>query len=207
MALKRTGLFFFLVLSIYAIFIVPWPGVMDGYRSLFSKAGNTLFGTMGTYGGVTFEALPADMHSADMRIVLRNLQMPRGEIPFQFKSILIGYRPTAFLIALILATPVRWSRRWRSLLWGLVWVNVFVAFRMWLLLVNAYSNDNPMALYSLGSLVKGLLEPAIKVLFFSPAIHYTVPAFIWLIVTFRQGDLKSIFTATPRNVQPSGTAT
>ncbi len=192
MPLKRISVFFLVSLVLYGVFIVPWPGVMDGYRWCFRKAGTLLLGSIGDSGTVAFEALPATDHAADTRLVLRNRRAPGANAPFPFKASLVGYRPTIFLLALVLATPIAWSRRWRALLWGLLWVNVFVAFRVWLLLVNAFSNENPLAVYSFSPFFKSLFEPLVAVMFLSPATHYTAPAFIWLLVTFRRGDIEAL---------------
>ena len=40
----------------------------------------------------------------------------------------VGWTPTALLLALIIASPVSWSRRWRALGWGAVLARIFHSF-------------------------------------------------------------------------------
>ncbi len=88
-----------------------------------------------------------------------------------------------------------------ALLWGLVLVNAFVAFRVWLQLVNAYSDPNALAIFSLSPFWKGMLRAAVLVLFRAPAAHYVVPMFIWMLVTFRRGDLQGMFARQKKTAE------
>jgi len=104
-----------------------------------------------------------------------------------------------------LAAPVTWRRRLLALLAGLVLVNAFVAFRVWLQLINAYSDANALALYSLSPFWKNVLRATVLVVFRAPAAHYVVPMFIWMVVTFRRGDLRNVF-ARPEPAKESEAA-
>jgi len=190
---KRLSGFFLRCVLYYALLVVPWPGLMDGYRVFFRAGGNLLFKSFGDGGSVFFEPLSSLDHAQDTRLVLRKTKPVSVSGKMDITSVYVGYRPTIFLIALVLAAPVPWSRRLWALLGGLVLVNAFVAFRVWLQLVNAYSDPNALALYSLGPFWKGMLRAAVLVLFRAPAAHYVVPMFIWMLVTFRRGDLQRMF--------------
>ncbi|MGB2987004.1 MAG: hypothetical protein WBE26_14115 [Phycisphaerae bacterium] len=185
---------------IYLLLMVPWPGLMDGYRACFRAGANLLFEHSSTAGSVSFKPSSSidDMKDTTLVLVKRKPVLmrgrritPRGEM--DISSIKTGYRPTAFLIALVLVTPIPWSRRWRALLFGLVLVNVFVAFRLALRILDAFSDPTVLALFSLGPFWKDMLRKVIKVLIVAPAGWYAVPAFIWLAVTFRRGDLANLF--------------
>ncbi len=199
--LKRTSGFFLLCLLTYGLLIAPWPGVMDVYRAGFRAGGNFLFGSFGSAGAASFQPLLSSDLVKDTRIVLRKRRPPFPEADVDIQSGLTGYRPTAFLIALVLATPIHWSRRWRALLWGLLGVNAFIALRVGLLLLNVFSDQNILAIYSFSPFWKGLLQALTLILFNAPATHYTGPMFVWFLVTFRRGDLKAIFATVPRSVR------
>ena len=103
---------------------------------------------------------------------------------------LTGYLPTAEVIALILALPIPWSRRWKALFWGLVLVNGFVVLRLEITLLYWFSGDRPFALYSPGPFWSEVLVGAREVVVVSPMLTFAVPVFIWILVTFRRGDLE-----------------
>ena len=195
--LRRIGIFFALCLLIYAVLVIPWPGVMTAYRACFCGAGNALFASVGHGGSVTFESIPSAMHEKDTRLTIRSSRLPGAAVPMEIDSAYLGYRPIAFLVALTLATPVAWRRRWRALLWGLVLVNVFVAVRVSLPIIDVLSRGDAFSVFAPGPLLKGVLGKLTLVLFRAPATTYTAPAFIWLLVTFRRDDLKSLLVCSP----------
>lgn len=198
--LKPISGFLARAILVYALFIIPWPGVMDAYRSCFRGVGNALFAKVsGDYGQgmVRFEPYSSDDQRKDTQLVLEK-HFPstmRGRTEIQ--SILLGYRPTAFLIALIAATPIPWSRRWKALLWGLLTVNVFIALRVWIPILIGFGSANPLAVYEFSSTTRSLLA-AFKLIFVqAPVMHYLAPTFMWLLITFRRGDFETILSPSP----------
>ena len=195
--LRRTSWFFLWCVLIYALLVVPWPGVMGAYRAYFRAGGNLVFGAFGSAGAVAFNPRPGIRKQGnDTRLTLRKRRPPFPEADIDINSGMVAYRPTAFIIALCLATPIPWSHRWRSLVWGLIGVQAFIAFRVGLFLLDVFSNGNSFAIYSFSPLVKGLLTPAATILFRSPAIHYAGPMFIWLLVVFRRNDVMTVFAGS-----------
>ena len=81
-------------------------------------------------------------------------------------------------------------------------MNAFVAFRVWLQLVEVLSEDNAMQLYVLSRWVKAVVTGSSKVLLLSPATSYFVPMFIWMLVTFRRDDL-SVLLSTSKTNRPA----
>ncbi len=194
--LKRISGFFVLCLVFYALLMAPWPGVMDGYRAFFRAGGDLVFGRFGAAGSVSFKPIPAGDHAKDTTLVLTKHRV--GSLERDIKSVYVGYRPTAFVIALVLATPLPWRRRVWALLWCLILVNVFVAFRVGIVLLNDFTNPNPLALFTLGRTWKMLLRGLVLLFYRAPEMHYIVPAFIWLVVTFRRGDMSRLLARQPR---------
>ena len=196
--LKRISGVFLRCMIYYGLLVAPWPGVMDGYRAFFRAGGNLLFHSIGSTGSVSFEPIPSRDHTKDTKLVLsKQPATPTDPRPVRrdmaIKCVYIGYRPTAFLVALVLAAPVPWRRRLWALLWGLVLVNAFAALRVTLQLLDAFSDPNLLALFSLAQPLKITLKILVLVFFHAPEMHYIVPAFIWLLVTFRRGDLRKMF--------------
>ena len=197
--LKRLSLFFIGCSLVYALLIVPWPGLLDAYRACFRAGGNVLFHSVGgSAGSVLFKPIPSGDHARDTTLVLIKRRPYDARAELDIKSVYTGYRPTAFLIALVIATPIPWSRRWRALVWGLVWISAFVAFRMWLRLLDVFSDGNALAIYSFSPLWKSLLQTLVKIIVEQPETHYMAPAFIWILVAFRGGEWKRAFGLQPQ---------
>jgi len=187
--------FFVRCALIYLLLVAPLPGLKDGYRAVFRWAGNAIFYSFGGDGSVYFEPLSRADHVRDTRLRLVNRRTGNSG-SMDFKCVYTGYRPTAFLIALVLATPIPWSRRGWALIWGLLGVSLFVAVRVWLRLLDAFSNGDVLALYTFSSFAKAALGNLIKVLVRSPEMSYIIPAFIWILVAFRRGDRATVFSST-----------
>ena len=197
LALKRISWFFVCSVVVYALLVSPWHGLRDAYHACFQAGGNLLYSSIGDHGAAKFAPLTSKRRSVDTLVTLRKRRAPYPEMDLNISSVQVGYRPTVFLIALALATPIPWSRRWKALVVGLLVVQVFIAFRVWLFLVDLLSNENIMAVYSLSPWVKSVLHGVALVLFRSPAMHYIGPLFIWLVVTFRRGDFETLMGRAP----------
>lgn len=201
--LKRVSGFFFLCLILYGILMAPWLGLSKRYATIFCHGGNLLFArySFGGGGSVFFEPMPTPDGDRDvyLRMVKRHGRRVRGTL--DINSGLVGYRPLAFLVALVLATPITLKRRAWALLGGLILVNLFVALRMWLKLYAGFSSPGPLNVITLGEFSKTALQWAALMLYRAPEMNYIVPAFIWLLVSFRRGDLRGVL-APPASHDP-----
>ncbi len=195
--LKRISWFFVCSVFVYALLVAPWHGAQDAYQTCFRAGGNLLFGTIGEHGAAEFAPRTSKRGSGDTLVTVRKRRPPYPVMDLKISSVQVGYRPTVFLIALALATPIPWSRRWKALVLGLLAVQMFIAFRVGLFLVDLLSNENIMAVYSLPAWIKSILRGVSLVLFRSPAMHYIGPLFIWLGVTFRRGDFETLMGRAP----------
>ncbi len=189
--LKPVAAFFLKVVVIYALLMIPWPGVMGAYGYVFRACGNTVFRTFGSTGRVHFAPIipvPAGKDAKDTTVTLENIKPPGVRGTMDMNSRLMGYLPAAFAAALILATPVPWSRRLWALLWGILLMSGFAGFELTLRLVDAFSDKNPLAVVTLGPVAKGALLILLKVIALSPVTAYIAPVFVWILVTFRRTD-------------------
>lgn len=200
---KRISEFLFWCLVIYGLLLLPWHGLMDAYRAGFRAVGDVLFQSVGDGGSVYFEKLSDADRVRDTTLRLTNrTNGTRGSM--DIRAAYIAYRPTAFLVALVLATPTPWSRRGWALLWGLLGVGVFVALRIWLQIFNALSNGDALSVYALGPFGKGVLMAMLKVVVYTPAMSYLAPACIWILVALRRGDWAAITSEKEAGVQSKG---
>ncbi len=188
----RTVLLFALKAAVlYALFVVHWPGITDGYRWMFRQAGNALFYRVGHASVVRFEKIDGGSEGKDTRVMLQNRRDGRAGA-LEIRSLYFGYRPTVFLAALILATPIPWRRRGRALAWGLICATLFVGLRLWLRVTDAFCDPNMLGLYEVSALWRSLLHGAMLVVSLAPATTYLAPLVLWGLVTFRREDWASL---------------
>lgn len=145
---------------------------------------------------------PPTAHSdSEMRLTNRS---SRRSAKGPLSSRYIGYAPTTFFLALILATPLTWRRRLTALFWGLVLIHAWIAFSMLLLVVHGYSRGNVIAIYDVSRSTQLALAFMREALVQAPVIKYTVPAVIWILVSFRRSDWTKMFGTTEADA-PSST--
>ena len=178
---------FCLFVLLFGLLTVPWPGVQACYSTAYRAVANALFGSFGSEGIVRFEPRPSDRKWADTSVMMARRGSSEG-IAIPHSPRLRGYLPTAELIALILATPVPWSRRWRALMWGLLWVHGYILLKLVIALLHAYDGTDPWCLYALGPFWSKVLYGTYEVLVRSGTTPFLVPIFLWLAVTFRRSD-------------------
>jgi hypothetical protein len=176
----------------YTLLVVPWPGVQQGYASLFCDAGNLAFRSFGSAGRTRFRLLdppPANKNAVDYEIKLENIRTRAGGTFERDRSTRkMGYLPAAFAVSLVLATPIPWRRRLAAIVWAMGLMIAFVGFQLTLELVDAFSNPGVLNQFELGLWTKRLLGVLIKVVVKSPVAAYIAPIFVWILVTFRRDD-------------------
>jgi len=70
---------------------------------------------------------------------------------------------------------------------------------MLLLVVHGYSGGNVIAIYDVSPSTHKALAFMREVLVKAPVIKYTVPAVIWMLVSFRRSDWGKVFDTTEAN--------
>ncbi len=190
---KLIGGFFGRFLAVFVLLMIPWPGVGEAYGAFFRAGGNLLFSSFGTGGLVRFLPLEESDGVHDHVVHAENLQTGMA-VGVRGRSRITGYQPTAYVIALIVATPLPWSRRLKALAWGLLLVNAYVAVRMLLLLLVTFSSD-ALGLFSPGAVMRTVLGFSEWVVVRSFGGSFVVPLGIWALAMFRRGDWSRIFGA------------
>ena len=187
------------LLMIYGVLCIPWPGVRRGYAALYRSAGNFLFGSFGSEGVVRLRPAHTGQGRFDSEIQVHKRGSPStGTIPHE--SIMTGYLPMAETIALVLATPIPWRRRWKALLYGVLLVNGFVALRMCIRLLYWFSVEQPWALYKPGLFWNKVLARVYEFIAVAPTCTFLVPVLIWILVTFRREDVRRFVGSTQKKV-------
>ncbi len=125
---KKPIRFFLTFLFTFAAFIAAWNVVGSAYGSLFRGAGGMMAIATGPWSVKYSRQLDGDVHH-DTQMLLRN-RRDSLKRDVSLSSRRIAYMPTAFLIALTLATPVPWARKRIAMLWGLIGVHINIAARL-----------------------------------------------------------------------------
>lgn len=198
---RRIAAFFLKVILIYALLMIPWPGVQQGYASLFCYAGNLAFHVFGSAGRTRFRVLdppPANKNAVDWEIKLENIRTRAGGTFDQDRSTRkMGYLPAAFTASLVLATPIPWRRRLAAIAWAMALITAFVGLQLTLRLVDAFSNPDVFNQFELGLWTKRVLSILLKVVVMSPVTAFIAPIFVWVLVTFRRGDWAKLLESPP----------
>ncbi len=193
---RRIAGFFILFLAFYGLLMAPWPGVRPAYAAYFRAVGTWLFGSFGAKDAVRFRPAPEGPGEWDTVVVLSNPHT--GAVgTIQHDSRNMGYVPTAMLLSLVLATPFPLRRKGRTLLWGFLLVNFYVALRIALVLLRDLSQDDALCLFPLGPFGRQVLAWAVRALVMSPGSYFAFPVFIWILVTFRRSDWRALFPPPP----------
>ncbi len=192
--------------AIYGLLIAPWPGWNAHYAGWMADFGSTLLSPLNNRWIVRFETearTPA--RPLDLRIIVANPDRvtASGNAPavvLELDARGIGWVPTALLIALILATPLPWSRRLGALLGGLAAIHALILFSIGIHLLSHSDASSGLSLVTLspwGKMVAdGLDETLITQL--SPGLVCAV--LLWVLVSFRRTDWRLLWAASRKNV-------
>lgn len=188
-------------LCLFLLFMAPWPGLRESYSQFFRATGNAMFGSMGRWGSVRFERRSQPDVRYDTTIRLANRDT-RAFAQTDSSSRFMAYIPTAFVVALVLGTPIAWRRRFRALAWGVLLIHLFIGLRMLLAIVVPFSAEGPLNLYALGPFWRDALGFLMAVLVASPAGCFVVPVLVWMLVTLRRSEWDQLFANAPSDTGP-----
>ena len=176
---------------IFGLLIAPWPGLNQAYSCYFQSLGQMVFGTSGEGPRkVTVEPSSGKREGLDTRIVLQNTALTAGDgkklvRAEEIDSRSIGWVPTALTVALVLATPIPWTRRLTALAAGLVLIHLFIflSLQSWI-----WNNSPSVSLLTLSSFWQHAVDELNYALMNQLGISFSVPVVIWTLVTFRRQD-------------------
>ena len=186
-------------LVIFGLLIVPWPGLNQAYSQYFQSLGQMVFNPAGeTKRMVVFSPASGKIPGMDTRLALENagLADASGRGPVRSTEIdarSIGWVPTALTMALVLATPIPWTRRLLALAGGVVLIHLFIFFTLQAWIWN-YSPD--VSLLTLSQWQQRVVGELNYALMNQLGISFTVPVVIWTLVTFRRQDQDALTTTT-----------
>ncbi len=188
--------FFLRLIALYVLLLLPWPGLEEAYAQAFRKCGTVLLGDFGSNGSVWLVEGPESDTTHDTDLFVQN-RKTRAGLGLGVSSRYFGYLPMAFLTSLIVATPLSVRRRARALLWGLIVVHGVAVLQLILVATYGFSLGRPPVMYELSDFWGRTLAAVVQVIQVSPFTWLVVPLFIWIVVTFRRGDLMVMLERPP----------
>lgn len=180
MAPRNVGVRFFArFVVVFVVFLAAWSLVAGAYAAFFRGVGGSVAATGRDWTVWYSQSTGQDAHHDTEVLFLNRKANLRGS--FSLSSKRMAYMPTAFLAALIVATPIAWKRRSLALLWGMLWVHAYIAIRLLLIPATYFAKEGEES-------GRTLLARLDWVLSGSSAGWTIVPLVIWLLVTFRYDD-------------------
>ena len=174
------------LLVLYTLLALPWPGLSNAYGHYFRAICRLVFTADDAQRQLSFET-PGENSPRpnDTRIAIVNKQLmhPDGSGPVRNLDLNFGWQSMALLVALILATPISWSRRRWALLWGLFAIHVFLLLFVSLCI---FGESAEISLVTLSPFWKAAIAGSRAAL--ASQLNLAVPILIWILVTFRRED-------------------
>ncbi len=189
---KQIAKFIVLVLIIYTLLAAPWPGVRQAYCAAYRVTADAVLGVSTSHFLVYVRPLGEDEGEGDedVKLGVWDRQVQRGQ-RVRLSTRLTGYLPTAELLALVLATSLPWSRKWKALLWGLIGVHAIIALRLASGALYVLSMAKPTPFFEFTPLGNKIVYSIYEIAVQSPTTSFFVPAIIWIVVSFRKSDFES----------------
>ena len=169
---------------IYVLLIVPWPGWRTTYGRFFRGVARTAFACENGPTIVRFrpaEKPPRPEIDLEILFVQRTEIDAAGHAPGRILGLDsrgVGWVPTALLLALVGATPLPWSRRWRTLLAGVVLVHGYLLAVVACYLWNQSAGLVPVSFLPFWPWLGDFLE---ETFVGQMGPSFVVPVLIWLL--------------------------
>ncbi len=197
---KALCLFSLRALLVFSLFVVCWPLVGTLYGTAFRETGNYI-GTAWSERIVTFSPSQEQQRRRDTELTVINPKA-RQKRTTALSSRRHAYMPTALVITLALATPVPWARRFRTALLALVFVSLYVAFKLWLLPL-AYGPDQVQVAAENTNASASFIGTFFWIVSASSAGWAIVPILIWSLLTFRGREWRRFIADHPLDSRTS----
>jgi hypothetical protein len=204
------ALFLCRFVAVFVILVIPWPGLNNVYNGMFRTMARLVFAEQSGQRQLSFEAFRDDPgHLFDTRVVIVNhaLMHLDGSGPVRNLDVSFRWQSTALLLALIIATPISWGRRWWAMFCGFLCLHCFMLASLYFMIWNESAEISLVTLSPFWKHTANGLGDAL-----AAQLNIAVPTLIWILVTFRGTDwaaLKSVMrdiTAAKRKQSPQPAA-
>jgi hypothetical protein len=175
------------LVTLMALFMLPWPVLGGVWSGAFGAIGNFLVADQVFVSGAHLsfrdrasESEPADAKTFDWEATLL-VQPARGrriEVPIDVRA--LAYLPVAAFVALVLAFPVRGMRRRLFILGaGIAWLAPLTVLLISLPLFPFLGGAGPVEVFRLSPTLQSVIEMAYRALVAPPGMTYAIPALLF----------------------------
>jgi hypothetical protein len=199
---RRVIRFVVLLVVVYGSLMACWPVLGKGYSRLYRTGANFLFGSFGSKGIVEFRESNEAVYDIEVRLYNVEHKEQNGAmkgIRIWQSSRHAGYMETAFLAALVIATPMPIRRKALALFCGLLLVHGFFVIMIAIYITKAFSSE-PLSLFAIDEFWKQILY-RVDGYVIDTACGFIVSIFIWVLVSFRRGDWAAIISGEQKSVR------
>jgi hypothetical protein len=197
----------------YGLLMAPWPGWVEAYGRIYGSAAAFLFESANPDRNVRIRhvvpepgtAAAQTVQDTVVRLEIRGVDVGMQTIPpfgTARSSRYTGYVPTAFAVALVLATPLPWRRRAAAMAWAALLASGFAALMLaiWIRGWFYWQECAWLAKFSSRYELRADLSGSLVDISTWPGPYFIAPVFIWIIVSLRRKELEAIPVAS----SPSG---
>jgi len=171
---------------LYVLMAWPWSIVGQAYASAYRGVCNACFSSLASGGSVHFQPISEPKRDYDSEIRFVNTRTGAKQLALT-SSRDPAYYQTAFVIALVLATPLLWRRRLLALAASLVLVHMVILGKVFITLVHGLNREQ-VAVLHLSSGLERLVTLANREVVNDIVSLLMIPVVIWIVVMFFAGD-------------------
>ncbi len=187
---------------IYTLLILSWKGFTEAYVDTFQAVSSSIYGAADQTREITFEHYKRDpRHPYYTRVVIVNqrLMNPDGSGPIRnldFETRGLGWIPVAIIASLFVATPLPWKRKGWPMFWALIVIQtlIFAALGFFI-----WDESSEIGLVAFTPFWKQIIAAIRETL--TAQLTMTLPIVIWLLFTFRIGDLAGLLSTEKKKTR------
>jgi hypothetical protein len=190
--ISRFSLFFIVT---YIVLLFP-EGVGKVYNRILRNASNQVFNSKGNEEVVFFAEGDGGDKSYDTRLHLSSsaFRLKNNDyksVIYQLKFRRIGFVATAFLLALIVATPIGWKRKFIALALGFFLMLIFILIKLRVMILYTYSITQSIPLHKdPGEMERLKFWDEIFANLNTNGYYFAV--LVWLLLCFRRNDWQKL---------------
>lgn len=172
-------------LGVYLFLVLPNFGMAAKYADFYRKQAYSLFHEIGENGFIVFEP-HEDNGSDDTRVYLANktLADQKGNVssaPYNISTRILGYLPSALLLALFAATPVKVWKRFALMAAGFLVLQVILMGFLYIMLLDMYIKTPWLKMYQdMGAGSKKTVSFISETLIHGMGLNNFLVVLIWL---------------------------
>ncbi len=193
---KLLGLFLVKFIAAYVVLAILWGPIKHTQAEFFRQKTTFFFGNFKKEGAVTFSKQNQNGHEIRASLFNKKLQAAArqaGRRDFRvyklpLNSWQIGYLPTILFLALLIATPISIKRKLWAALWGLILVQLFILFKLYIKLLWTFNGREWTEVVQLSGVWERLVSGLDYLFVQHIGTAVIIPVFIWIIVSFKKED-------------------